>query len=81
MSVEGYEPIPCIQHERLEFATLKRQRLWLEYQSEEGVKREKVLPLDVATKAGAEWLTFRPEGEEGARVVRLDRILAFEDAH
>lgn len=70
-----YAPIACVAHERLEFAVLKRQRLRLVYRDEAGAEQAaEVLPLDVYTRDGAEWLSVRDEaGREF--VVRLDRIL------
>lgn len=69
MSDEPYTPIPCAQHERLEFAALKRQ--WLDVKVDGAAQR--LLPLDVATRDGAEWLVAQTEG--GERVtLRLDRL-------
>lgn len=72
-----YQPIACIDHERLEFAVLRRQRLLLRWQDEAGTVREAVvLPIDVATRQGAEWLSYR-EADGPEAVLRLDRILSF----
>jgi Rho-binding antiterminator len=69
-----YQPIGCAQHERLEFSVLRRIPLFIEYQHESRIEREQVLPLDVLTRDGAEWLSFlRQDGTTS--VVRLDRIL------
>lgn len=69
MSDAPYAPIPCVQHERLEFAALKQQ--WLDVQVD-GVAQW-LLPLDVFTRDGAEWLTAQTG--EGERVtLRLDRL-------
>lgn len=78
--MSDYQPIPCVAHERLEFAVLRRQPLLLRYRLEAGGERQaRVLPVDVHTRAGAEWLVVRDEaGVED--VVRLDRILASEPA-
>jgi len=76
-----YLPIACATHERLEFAVLRRQRLHLVWQSEDGrcQSSEHVLPVDVETREGAEWLTL--QHENGARErVRLDRILSLAEA-
>jgi Rho-binding antiterminator len=74
--LSGYQPIPCASHERLEFSVLRRIPLILEYEGAEGRVRERVLPRDVATRDGAEWLKFqRPDGSETE--IRLDRILSF----
>ena len=71
-----YVPIACAAHERLEFAVLRRQHLQLTWLGQDCRTQfsERVLPCDVATRDGAEWLTIkRPGGEP--EVVRLDRIL------
>ncbi|MDD5390963.1 MAG: transcriptional antiterminator, Rof [Gallionellaceae bacterium] len=70
-----YLPIACAVHERLEFAVLRRRHLQLTWLGADGRSQccEQVLPLDVETRAGAEWLTIkRPSGE--IEVVRLDHI-------
>jgi Rho-binding antiterminator len=71
-----YVPIACAAHERLEFAVLKRLPLRLRYlEASAGEREARVMPLDVYTRDGAEWLAARDEA--GAEfVVRLDRILA-----
>lgn len=70
-----YLPIACALHERLEFSVLRRIPLILEFSGQ----KIRVLPLDVATRNGAEWLKFRRENgcEEE---IRLDRILFFEES-
>jgi len=67
--LSDYRPIACADHERLEFAALTRQ--WLEL----GVDgaRQRLLPLDVYTRAGAEWLDAQTES--GAMLtLRLDAL-------
>ena len=74
---ESYQPIPCAQHEQLEFSVLRRQRLYLEYREGEVVYREKVRPIDVYTRDGAEWFKFM--GEDGIeQEIRLDTIKNFQ---
>lgn len=69
MSDADYQPISCIQHERLEFAALTRQ--WLDVEVNGATRR--LLPLDVYTRDGAEWLRAQtPEGE--TLTLRLDRL-------
>lgn len=72
---DDYLPIACAEHERLEFAVLKRRKLRLVWLGEVGREHcaEEVLPIDVATRAGAEWLTIQRAGG-GTEEVRLDRI-------
>ena len=74
---ETYQPIPCIQHEQLEFSVLRRLMLELEFREGEAVRREKVCPLDVYTRDGAEWLKFK--GNDGIeQAIRLDTIKHFQ---
>lgn len=69
MNDAPYQPISCAQHERLEFAALTRQ--WLDVCV--GGETQRLLPLDVYTQDGAEWLKAQTEG--GERVtLRLDRL-------
>ena len=67
--MSGYSPIPCAQHERLEFAALTKQ--WLALQVDGAVQR--LLPLDVYTRDGAEWLQAQTEAGETV-TLRLDRL-------
>ena len=63
--------IACSDHERLEFAALTHQ--WLDVKVETGdhAGRQRLLPLDVYTRDGAEWLLA--ETEAGERLtLRLD---------
>lgn len=69
MSDTPYQPIPCIQHERLEYAALTRQ--WLDVKVDGKVQR--LLPLDVYTRDGAEWLQARNEVGETV-TLRLDAL-------
>ncbi|MDP2877993.1 MAG: transcriptional antiterminator, Rof [Sulfuricella sp.] len=75
---QEYLPIACMQHERLEFSVLRRIPLILKYRLEYPGRVEKVMPLDVATRDGAEWLKFRRE-DGSVEEIRLDRILSFEE--
>ncbi|NWG87227.1 MAG: transcriptional antiterminator, Rof [Hydrogenophilaceae bacterium] len=77
--MEPYQPVACAFHEGLEFAVLRRQRLRLHYRTETGEIEAVVLPIDVATRDGAEWLTF--QAESGAnQVIRLDAIVSAQPA-
>ncbi|MDD5405061.1 MAG: transcriptional antiterminator, Rof [Sulfuricella sp.] len=75
-----YKPISCAQHERLEFSVLRKIPLLLEYREGEERFRHVVLPLDVATRNGAEWLKFKKMDDEAVAEVRLDAIIAFAEA-
>jgi len=67
--VSDYQRIACADHERLEYAALTRQ--WLELRVDGAPQR--LLPLDVYTKEGAEWLQARNESGE-TLTLRLDRL-------
>ena len=69
MNDAPYQPIPCAQHERLEFAVLTRQ--WLDVRVEGEMRR--LLPLDVYTRDGAEWLKAKT-GSGEKLTLRLDRF-------
>lgn len=73
-----YQPIPCILHDRLEFSVLRRISLRLAYKLADRDIIETVMPLDVATRNGAEWLEFRRE-DGSQEVIRLDWIISFEE--
>lgn len=78
--MSDYVSIACIEHERLEFAVLRRQKLVLTCIDADGaVKEMTVLPTDVATRDQAEWLSYR-DAAGVAGVVRLDRIQSFRPA-
>lgn len=77
--MSDYRPIACVEHERLEFAVLRRQKLRLEYRDEDGrAVTRTVLPTDVATRNGAEWLSCRETDGGAEYVIRLDHILSVE---
>jgi Rho-binding antiterminator len=69
LSTPAYQPIACADHERLEFAALTKQ--WLEL-TVDGVVQS-LLPLDVYTRDGAEWLRAQ-DATDDIRVIRLDRL-------
>ena len=77
MTLTEYQAIPCIQHERLEFAVLKRTPLDLRYTTPRGSETHaRVLALDVYTHDRAEWLKARRE--HGVEILlRLDWISSF----
>ncbi|HHQ41082.1 MAG TPA: transcriptional antiterminator, Rof [Chromatiales bacterium] len=78
MPEDRYRPIPCELHSRYELAVLRRRALTLAWRDPAGATHlERVLPLDVRTRAGAEYLLVRrADGRE--LEVRLDRILHAE---
>lgn len=73
-----YLPVPCALHERLEFSVLRRIPLQIEYAGPAGRVAERVWPLDVATRDGAEWLKFRTD-DGRVEEIRLDRLIAVSE--
>jgi transcriptional antiterminator Rof (Rho-off) len=73
-----YRPIPCILHERLEFAALRGIPLWLTHDQDGGRSSQRVRVLDVFTRDGAEWLRYADEAGNQT-VIRLDRIVEFQE--
>lgn len=71
--MSDYQPIACMDHERLEFAVLRRQALALQLTDGSHLCGT---PLDVYTREGAEWLRFQIEGGS-EQVLRLDQIARF----
>jgi Rho-binding antiterminator len=69
--VSDYRSITCADHERLEFAALTRQ--WLDVKVAVGDQpgTQRLLPLDVYTREGAEWLVAETEAGEKL-TLRLD---------
>lgn len=66
-----YRAIACSDHERLELAALKRQWLDLTVTTGERTGSQRLLPLDVYTRDGAEWLLA--ESQSGEKLtLRLD---------
>ena len=66
--MSDYQPIACADHERLEFAALTKQ--WLQVKVGGGMA-QRLLPLDVYTRDGAEWLVAETETGEQL-TLRLD---------
>ena len=79
ISGNTYQPIACAQHERLEFAVLRRIPLWVRYQDAQDRQIEEIVqPLDVQTRPSGEWLVLRhANGHTGE--LRLDHLQRFEE--
>lgn len=77
--VGEYQPISCMQHERLEFSVLRKIPLQLEYHRGLEKIRQIVMPLDVETRSGAEWLKFRVADTAEVVEIRLDSIISFAE--
>ena len=78
MTQESYRPIPCVQHEQLEYAALRRTPLLLTYRVGGERITARVSVLNVYTRDGAEWLSFSDEAGKQA-VIRLDQIVEFQE--
>jgi Rho-binding antiterminator len=68
--MNDYQPIACSEHERLEFAVLRRIPLHLLLKDGRGLDGR---ALDVYAKDGAEWLKLR-DALGGEHTLRLDEI-------
>lgn len=76
--MDDYRPIACIEHEKLEFAVLKRQMLELVYLGpDKQPVTVRAMPQDVYTRDGAEWLRFTTGPVAAVEVIRLDAIVRF----
>jgi Rho-binding antiterminator len=71
--VSDYRPIACADHERLEFAALTRQWLDVNVTAGDHAGRQRLLPRDVYTRDGAEWL-LAETGSGEKLTVRLDSL-------
>lgn len=71
--MSDYRPIACSDHERLELAAIKRQWLDVSVTAGERAGRQRLLPLDVYTRDGAEWLLAETEAGEQL-ILRLDAV-------
>jgi len=69
--VSDYQSIACADHERLEFAALTRQWLDVDVTAGDRAGFQRLLPLDVYTRDGAEWLVAQTESGEKL-TLRLD---------
>jgi Rho-binding antiterminator len=69
--VSDYRSIACSDHERLEFAALKRQWLDVNLTTGDRAGHQRLMPLDVYTRDGAEWLLAETESGEQL-TLRLD---------
>ena len=70
--MNGYVPVSCAFHDRLEIAIMRRPRLNARWRAEDGATHaETIIPLDLAAREGVEWLKARDAaGNELA--LRLD---------
>ncbi len=79
MNSRDYQPISCAQHSAYELAIMHGQKLRLSWQDESGRNfDEVVLPVDLQTRQGREYLLIR-RGDETLSI-RLDHIYHSEEA-
>lgn len=71
--MSDYRSIACVDHERLEFAALTRRWLDVNVTAGEPSGRQRLLPVDVYTSDGAEWLVAETESGEKL-TLRLDWV-------
>jgi Rho-binding antiterminator len=77
MPFPAYRPMSCDDYSRLELAIMHKSPLRMRWKSREIVCIGRILPRDLRTRCGAEYLLF--EDHLGRRrCMRLDRILAFD---
>lgn len=69
--MSDYRAIACADHDRLELAALKRQWLDVNVTTGDRAGRQRLMPLDVYTRDGAEWLLAETESGEQL-TLRLD---------
>jgi Rho-binding antiterminator len=70
-AMNAYRAIACADHERLEFAALTRQWLDMTVTAGDHAGHQRLLPRDVYTRDGAEWLLAETESGEQLKL-RLD---------
>ena len=73
-----YSPISCDDHDRLELAVMHGTPLQITYRDEARHTQTRIRVIDVKTKDGAEWLTFKLSSGETI-TLRLDWIVSFEE--
>ena len=72
--MSDYRPVSCRVHSEYELAIMRRTRLPLRWRDERYRECQAlVLPLDLCTREGAEYLVVRLPGGEPCEI-RLDRI-------
>ena len=70
-----YQPVDCAVYAKYELAILRRRPVMLGWRDDSGVTRlERVVPTDLETREGEEFLHFEDRARARGRV-RLDRIV------
>ena len=68
-----YQPVPCAHHDVYEIAILRRQRLHLVWSEGDTLHEEEVVPMDLQTHQGEEFLLARSPTRDALKI-RLDYI-------
>lgn len=77
MTHEKYTPISCSSYDEYALAIMHRRPVALAWIDDSGVQRSsQVMPLDLRTREGEEFLVFSIPTEESPMQVRLDKILS-----
>lgn len=77
--VDPYQPISCARYSEYELFILQRRRLHLTWCADNVIHAQVVRPMDLYTRAGAEYLVVL--GQDGVtHTVRLDRIRTLQPA-
>lgn len=77
MADEGYSPISCDDHDRLEDVSVRKQEVELEFERQGITQRERGLISDVYTADGAEWVRLR-RGEDELEI-RMDELIRMRE--
>ncbi len=73
---ETYQPIDCSLHDQYEIAVLHKTPLHLRWKEENGgITEDNVLPVDVITAKGEEFLVIKRGHSHRIGKIRLDRII------
>lgn len=77
--MSDYKPISCGNYDRFEVAIMHREKLHLVWQDDNVYYDRVVMPLNLETRSGEEFLLVRTQEGE-VQTIRLDRIRKMEPA-
>ncbi|MCA1733644.1 MAG: Rho-binding antiterminator [Acidobacteria bacterium] len=77
MAEDGYTPISCDDHDRLEDVSVRKQQVELEFDRQGVRQRERGLIADVYTAGGAEWVRLSRTG--GELEIRMDELVGMRE--
>lgn len=78
MSNNDYKPVSCEFHSSLELWIMHAVELEMQWQVDDEMKKENIIPLDIKTDSGAEYLFFTIHGKNSVNHIRLDKITHLE---